>query len=202
MCTGHWLIPIGIMTSAPCFDEPLGFIDEVLDGLVVVRRQVRQIETRDTKIDDMMFHAITAHDTAQKRHLALVVNNQAEPVADERRDMQRRFRRTDDGNVHGRLASVNSQFQGAKGNNGIVAFFLRAFEAFYERRRHQLYFRRCHPIEIGTGRHVDNPDLDFLSRVRQRNVSASFMFLGRIAADDKRNSNHLAILLNVLVPEH
>ena len=61
-------------------EEVAGDLGDV-DDLVVVRRQVRQIETRDTKINDMMFHAITAHDTAQKRHLALVVNNQAEPVA-------------------------------------------------------------------------------------------------------------------------
>src|SRR6266536_1946947 len=151
----------------------------------------------------MMFHAVAAHDAAQKRHLALVINNQSEPVAHQGCDMQGGFRRTDDRNVHGRLASVNSQVQGAEGNYGIVAFLLGAFEALYKCRRHQLDFCGSHAVKIWTRRHVDNPDLDFLSRVRQGNVSASLMFLGRIAADAKGNSNHrLVPFLTLPAPTH
>jgi len=78
-----------------------------------------------------------------------VINNQAEPVAHQGCDMQGGFGRTDDRNVHRRLAAIDSQVQGAEGNDGVVTFFLRAFEAFYERRRHQLDFRWRHPIEVG-----------------------------------------------------
>src|SRR5262245_1667756 len=111
----------------------------------------------------MMFHAIAAHDAAQERHLALVINDQAEPVTHEGRDMQSGFCRTDNENVHRRLAAVDSQFECAEGHDCIVALFLRAFEALDERWRYQLNFSWRHPVEIGTGRHIDNPDLNVLS---------------------------------------
>src|SRR5262245_6867657 len=73
LADAHWDNDLGAS-----LDEPLGLADEVLDDLIVVRRQIRQIETCYAKVDNMMLHAITAHDAAQERHLALVIDDQAE----------------------------------------------------------------------------------------------------------------------------
>jgi hypothetical protein len=102
----------------------------------MVRRQVRQIETRHTKINDVVLHAVTAHDAAQKRQLALVINNQTKPITHEGRDMQGGFRGTDDRNIDSGLSSVNSQIQGAEGYHGVVTRFFRAFEALNKCRRY------------------------------------------------------------------
>src|SRR5262245_40151518 len=179
-------------------DEPPGFADKVLDDLIMVRRQIRQIETCYTEVDNMMLHAVTAHDAAQERHLALVINDQAKPITYEGRDMQSGFRRTDNGNVHRGLAAVNAQFQGTEGHDGIIAFFLGSLETFDECRCHQLNFGRRHPVEVWTSCYVHDPDLDFRRRVRQRHVGASLMFLRGIATDDKSNSNHVLSFIKPL----
>ena len=62
--------------------------------------QVRQVETADAETDDALFHAVAAHDGAVKGEQFFVINDQAETVAEQRRDVEASFHRCDHGNIH------------------------------------------------------------------------------------------------------
>ena len=86
-------------------------------------------------------------------YLALVVNNQAESVTHEGRDMQSGFCGTDDRNVHGGFPCAESIASSAS------SFLPARLKLFSKIGRHT-EFRRRQSVEVWTGRHHDR--LEFL----------------------------------------
>ena len=89
------------------------------------------------------------------------------------------------------------------GNDGIMTFFLCAFETLYKCRCHQLDFRQ-RAIRKNTGWRRHRSPTEFPAWTRTNATSGtSFMLFGRIPADDKRNSNHgLVPFLTLPAPMH
>ena len=110
-------------------DESFGFADEIIDDFIVVRRQIRQVETADAEADDAIFHPVAANNRAGKRHQARVIDHDAESVADQRCDVETGFGGTDDRNIDRRFAAIDAQVERAERHHGVVAFLLGAFEA-------------------------------------------------------------------------
>ena len=75
--------------------------------------------------------------------------------------MKTSLRRTDHGNIDGRLAAVDAQVECAERHHGVIALFFGALEAFDESRRDELYLGGRHPIKVGGGRHVNDAHLNF-----------------------------------------
>src|SRR5215831_15515632 len=125
MCTGHWVMPIGIMTSAPLGDKFFSLGKKVFHDLLTVSRDVWQIKTADAETDNFILHAVTPYDGAVKGEQFLVVYDEAEPFAEQRCYVQRRLHRSNYRNVNGRLSTIDAEVEHAQRHDRIVAFFLR-----------------------------------------------------------------------------
>jgi hypothetical protein len=51
---------------------------------------------------------------------------------------------------------------------------------------------RCHAVKIRAGGDVDDTDLNFRGRIRQRHIGPPFVLFGRVAADNECYANMMA----------
>ena len=115
--------------------------------VVLVGADVLELEAGRAAAGDPGLHAVHARLRDLPRDHALVVADDAEAVAELRRDVEHRLARADHRDVHQRAAAVDAEVERAERHHGVVAFLLRADEGVVEIGRDELDFGRPEPAE-------------------------------------------------------
>ena len=167
-------------------------LDEVLDHGIVIGGNVRQIESGVGKSHHLVLHAVAPHERHHVGKLDLVISDQSDPVAEQRRQVQRRLHRTDDRDVDGRAAPLHPEIEKPERHDRVVALLFRLAEGRDHRRLNERNLGRREAKQVRRDRRGDDADLDFGRRIRQGHLLAARAFFRWVIADDKRNSGHFS----------
>jgi hypothetical protein len=118
-----------------------------------------------------------------------VVADDAEAIAELRRDVEHRLARPDDGDIDQRAPAVDAEVERAERHRRVIALAFRLQVRGVEVGCDQLDLGRAQAAEW-RGLYRQDADLDLARRVALCHLLAQAPLLGRILADDEGHADH------------
>ncbi len=183
MCTGHWVMPIGRITSAPSLTSSRALSTNAAHHLVTVGDDIWQLEPAGAPADHLVDHVEALDHAVAERNDEVVIHDDAEAAAKHRGDVQHRLARTDHRDIDHAAAGIDAEIERPKRHHRIVALPLGLAKCIEERRHRDAQKVGGVAEKIRRRLHRYDPDLDLGGGIGERRILAPLALLGRILAD-------------------